>query len=113
MMQQRHLLLNILLDPEKYLVHACLEGPEAGVYYRGKGKLDNFKTEIKLPDYATQIAKRFYGTQLTPISPEEMCKMVASALASSEVDESGTFIVQWGSIPTSRSFGQLLAKGMR
>jgi hypothetical protein len=24
------------VDPERYLVHACLEGPEAGIYYRGK-----------------------------------------------------------------------------
>jgi len=24
------------LNKDKYLVHACLEGPEAGVYYRGE-----------------------------------------------------------------------------
>ena len=36
------------------MVHACLEGPESGVYYRGKGliKSGNHRTQIKLPDYA-------------------------------------------------------------
>ena len=35
-------------DKDKYLVHACLEGPEAGVYYRGKDIIqDNEYTEIK------------------------------------------------------------------
>ena len=26
-------------DENKYLVHVCLEGPEAGVYYRGKAEV--------------------------------------------------------------------------
>lgn len=40
-------------DPEnKYLVHACLEGPEAGVYYRGKGEIVNgTSVVIHLPEY--------------------------------------------------------------
>jgi hypothetical protein len=25
------------IKKDKYLVHACVEGPETGVYYRGKG----------------------------------------------------------------------------
>jgi hypothetical protein len=29
------------IDTSKYLIHACLEGPEAGVYYRGKATIDN------------------------------------------------------------------------
>ena len=37
---------------ENYLVHACLEGPEAGVYYRGIGKIiNNNYAIIELPDY--------------------------------------------------------------
>lgn len=37
----------------RYLVHACLEGPEAGVYYRGQGEILMGKTftEIILPSY--------------------------------------------------------------
>ena len=36
----------------KYLVHVCLEGPEAGVYYRGKGEIINgASVVIHLPHY--------------------------------------------------------------
>ena len=36
----------------KYLVHTCLEGPEVGVYYRGKGEIVNgTSVVIYLPDY--------------------------------------------------------------
>ena len=47
-------------DYSKYLIHACLEGPEAGVYYRGRGEItDNKSTEIILPTYAESIAHDF------------------------------------------------------
>lgn len=37
---------------EKHLVHAALEGPEAGVYYRGKGKITyNGMVKVSLPYY--------------------------------------------------------------
>ena len=37
---------------ENYLVHSCLEGPEAGVYYRGEGKITfGNSVIINLPDY--------------------------------------------------------------
>jgi hypothetical protein len=44
-------------DNSKYLVHGCLEGPEAGVYYRGKGEITNgVSTLIELPEYVKYIA---------------------------------------------------------
>jgi hypothetical protein len=49
----------VIQHPEyqnKYLVHACLEGPEAGVYYRGEGYCQN-NTIVKLPDYVKTLAK--------------------------------------------------------
>jgi len=48
------------LDSQRFLVHGCLEGPEAGVYYRGKGlmKTGKHKTVIKLPEY-TSVFKDF------------------------------------------------------
>ena len=56
-------------DEDKYLVHACLEGPEAGVYYRGEGKIvDNLSTTIDLPDYVEHLASEF-TVQLTRIYP--------------------------------------------
>jgi len=54
-------------DNSKYLVHACLEGPESGVYYRGEGEIiDNISTTIQLPDYVKNLASNF-TVQLTPI----------------------------------------------
>jgi len=55
-------------DSEKYLVHACLEGPEAGVYYRGKGKIVKNETSVKilLPNYVKNLAYNF-TVQVTPI----------------------------------------------
>uniref|UniRef100_A0A6C0K241 Uncharacterized protein n=1 Tax=viral metagenome TaxID=1070528 RepID=A0A6C0K241_9ZZZZ len=55
------------LDNSKYLIHACLEGPEAGVYYRGKASIDNNEsTTIQLPDYVAPLAKNF-SIQVTSI----------------------------------------------
>lgn len=55
-------------EKNKYLVHACLEGPEAGVYYRGKSMIQENKTyiDIELPDYASMIANDF-TIYVTPI----------------------------------------------
>jgi hypothetical protein len=53
-------------DDDRYLVHACLEGPEAGVYYRGEGKITNGEsTEILLPSYAKEFDN--FTIQITPI----------------------------------------------
>jgi hypothetical protein len=55
------------INPKKYLVHACLEGPESAVYYRGKGTIsNNVSTIIQLPDYVESLATDF-SIQITPI----------------------------------------------
>ena len=64
----------IIDHPDKpethYLVHACLEGPEAGVYYRGKGIITNNNViSISLPDYVENLASDF-TIQITPIHEE-------------------------------------------
>ena len=52
---------------DRHLVHTCLEGPEAGVYYRGTGEiLDNHSATIKLPYYVDKLAMDL-TVQLTPI----------------------------------------------
>lgn len=54
-------------DKEKLLVHGCLEGPEGGVYYRGKDEITNGESKtIILPDYVKNLAKNF-TVQITPI----------------------------------------------
>jgi hypothetical protein len=59
------------LEPGKYLVHACLEGPESGVYYRGEGEIKAGASSvvINLPDYVDKIASDF-NVQITPIYTE-------------------------------------------
>ena len=61
------------IDNEKYLVHACLEGPEVGVYYRGEGRIIKEKVSIFLPDYVNVFATD-YTVQVTSIfeSDEDM-----------------------------------------
>jgi hypothetical protein len=55
-------------DPTRYLVHACIEGPEVGVYYRGKGTIapNTISTVITLPAYVSAFANNF-TIQITPI----------------------------------------------
>ena len=55
-------------NEDKYLVHACLEGPEAGVYYRGKAEIPKGQTsvEVTLPDYIDALATDF-TVHITPI----------------------------------------------
>ena len=59
--------------PDNYLVHACLEGPEAGVYYRGTAQIcDSFAqgsncfVEVELPEYVNTLATNF-TVQVTPV----------------------------------------------
>ena len=59
--------INHPVKEDRYLVHACLEGPEAGVYYRGKSEIkNNREVEVQLPYYASKLAKDF-TIQITPI----------------------------------------------
>jgi hypothetical protein len=51
--QSKSFIIDHPLDPvNKHLIHVCLEGPESGVYYRGKGEIVNgTSVEIQLPAY--------------------------------------------------------------
>ena len=47
--------------PDSYLIHGCLEGPEAGIYYRGEGRIkagENF-VDLKLPTYTKKLGFDF------------------------------------------------------
>ena len=41
----------------KTLIHACLEGPENGVYYRGEAELTGRICRIELPEYFEDLVK--------------------------------------------------------
>ena len=52
---------------DRYLVHACLEGPEAAVYYRGHVQLDRRgRQQVELPDYFTKLVRA--GTETVQVS---------------------------------------------
>jgi hypothetical protein len=78
------------IDNDKYLIHACLEGPEAGVYYRGIGQInENEKmTIIQLPDYVSAFASNLQSI-VSPICDdgENMCFLCVSPISN------GTFKV--------------------
>jgi hypothetical protein len=50
----------------KYLVHTCLEGPEVGVYYRGKSQIESTQNTVNLPKYVSDLAHDF-TINITPI----------------------------------------------
>ena len=66
--QTKTFVINHPKDDSKYLVHACLEGPEAGVFYRGTGTIAELETSVvvNLPDYVDALAIDL-TVQLTPI----------------------------------------------
>ena len=75
-------------NKEKYLVHACLEGPEVGVYYRGKSEVTNDASiTVNLPDYIPGWAHDFTIT-VTGIYDGKL-----KLYNVTEVDDNGAFIV--------------------
>jgi len=56
------------IKKDNYLVHACLEGPESGVYYRGTSCIPPTKHFIKitLPDYVSELMTE-YTVYVSPI----------------------------------------------
>jgi hypothetical protein len=55
-------------NPNKYLVHACLEGPEAGVYYRGTARIPtgSKSVTVSLPEYVDKFATDL-TVHITPV----------------------------------------------
>ena len=75
-------------DTDRYLVHACLEGPEVGVYYRGTSEIiDNQSVTIELPSYVPGWATDI-SVLVTAIYDGKV-----KTFAASDVDINGKFIV--------------------
>lgn len=73
---------------DKYLVHGCLEGPETGVYYRGKSEIINGESLIiNLPNYVKDLAKDF-TVNITGIYDGKL-----KIYNTSDVDDKGSFTV--------------------
>jgi hypothetical protein len=82
------------LDQDKYLVHTCLEGPEDGVYYRGRCEIvNNHSGTITLPDYVDKIASGF-SVQVTRIYSDSIKKCSVSNVVNNQFTvygENGAF----------------------
>ena len=86
-------------DPdERHLIHACLEGPEAGVYYRGKGEIPttgNKWAHVVLPSYFSSLVVHGSATiMLTAIiQPGGRVCWPRRLLATDVTDTDGSFYV--------------------
>lgn len=80
-------------DDTRYLVHACLEGPEAGVYYRGEARCDDdCRAEVTLPDYFTALVQPgSVSVQVTAVLENEDSGF--GAVAATRVKD-GAFIIR-------------------
>lgn len=78
------------LDPERrFLVHACLEGPESAVYYRGQGQLEGGRARVELPEYFEALVRTDDRTvTLTPCCAEDepISVLAASGIADGAFD---------------------------
>jgi hypothetical protein len=55
-------------EEDRVLAHACLEGPEAAVYYRGEGRLSKGVATVELPKYFEWLTSKEGRTvQVTPL----------------------------------------------
>lgn len=74
-------------DPKTDIYYASLEGPEAAMYIRGKGRLINGRAQIDLPEHYRDLANLDTATvQLTPAS-------FRSQGLGYELDDTGNIVV--------------------
>ena len=79
-------------DPDRFLVHSTLEGPESAVYYRGSGRLHRGVAEVALPAYF-EAATRPDGRTANVTPTFDVASEPVSALAVSHV-RGGAFVVR-------------------
>ncbi len=97
------------LDPEhKELVHSTLEGPEAGVFYRGEAQLSNGEATVMLPDYFEALTRKEDRTVL--LTPKFEGDEQVSMLAASGVKD-GKFRVRMieGKNPSQKFYWEVKA----
>ena len=89
-------IINHPIYQDKYLVHGCLEGPEGGVYYRGKGCINKGEkwTKITLPDYVPKFSYNFNVFVTPVISKNDLENDLNPNYTTTMVDELGEFYVK-------------------
>ena len=94
------------LDETRDLAHACLEGPENGVYYRGEGITESGWAEITLPHYFEALVKPTDRSVLLTALFEEEAEQVGMVAASRVKD--GKFKV-WSALPAQKFYWEVKA----
>ncbi|MEW2332628.1 hypothetical protein AB0880_33140 [Micromonospora chersina] len=95
------------LDPpdateRRQLIHAALEGPENGVYYRGEGRLENGAATVELPAYFEALTRTEGRTvHLTPVFEDDE---PVSALAAGRVRDGAFRVRTVDGSPASHAF---------
>ena len=80
------------LNPNDWLYHSSLEGPEVGVYYRGLAQLKNGVAVVKLPNYFEALTRKTDRTVLLTPQFTNINQPVSELAASSVVN--GEFTVK-------------------
>ncbi len=77
------------INNNHYLVHACLEGPEGGIYYKGVGQVaEGNSTTILLPDYCRNFGYDF-TVSITAIYDGVARSYAASPITNNELSVFG------------------------
>ncbi|MDZ5443111.1 hypothetical protein U2F26_10260 [Micromonospora sp. 4G57] len=86
----------------RQLIHAALEGPENGVYYRGEGRLEGGAATVELPAYFEALTRQDGRTvQLTPVFDDDE---PVSALAAGRVRDGAFRVRTVDGSPASHAF---------
>ena len=98
--------INHPLKEDKDLVHACVEGPEIAVFYRGEGATEGGWATITLPDYFEALTMPTNRTvQLSALFEDEADQV--GMLAASRVKD-GQFKV-WSGLPAQKFYWEVKA----
>ncbi|MFG3700471.1 hypothetical protein ACGF5C_21505 [Micromonospora sp. NPDC047620] len=86
----------------RQLIHAAIEGPENGVYYRGEARLDGGTATVELPAYFEALTRPEGRTvHLTPVFDDDE---PVSALAASRVKDGAFRVRTVDGSPASHAF---------
>ena len=81
------------LDPEQMLTHACIEGPENAVFYRGEIVTVDGNAEVTLPDYFEELTfAEDRSVLLTQVASDGLFTEFSMLMASRVVD--GKFTIR-------------------
>src|SRR5262249_22708502 len=69
--QEKNFLIPHPTKPGYNLAHSCIEGPEAGVYYRGEARLQNGEATVRLPEYFEALTRKEGRTALLTAKGKE------------------------------------------